>query len=667
MESPERAPSRGPAALLALIVALLGGAWLLFSGDRNASAADLALESGDTDQGSAALSQGVPLEPPADSPSRVDSVGAEPVGKEGIASDSAKRLDLEGKPILALAGQFVEYVNGAPRALTFDGLVRATVSDDGHGRSRDVRVEGGGFEVYLEDGDPRPGDSGDAARLTIQIEAPTSSSGAAYAFVDPAGELLSRGERMPFGTHDATFAIRRVGVIELTVLGRDSGAHLDHIDVYAASGMLMNPGDPRGQTGARLLEHGASSPVLVQPTGGLAASTKVDLAVGAEGYAWSMLTVDFTKPKERVVKLDRAGQLMVHLVGELPAAARIRLRRDGQMESERRVVGSEVLYKHLAPGDYLVRVEVGEWYPSPVVLATAQASVYAGAENEIFLEVKRLGPVTEAAVRGRIFLPESWGVHSPQWSLQRISKSMSGAELRRSLGSREVAAINDEPGWFSLQLDSLETGRFALVLSDVSFAAAFDLPPEGLTDLLIEVPPPVQIRVLIQDASSGMDVPEIRSISWTPERPKGMTSWSSQTAKRDTEDDGFSIRVPACTITVHAQSQAHTHDLLSFLPTDGQELVLEVRPRTSRWIELRSGEDRIPWPSDGYPEVTSEQGEPVHFSLGFGSDGFWVGVNEPGIYRIQLPEISGYLPLDPVEVDMQPGPRQSLVIHLVPE
>ncbi len=674
MANRDRRSSRGLAVLLALIVALVGGAWFVMIQEQDASVAGFALEATGLDQESTTVPQGTSLEALVNSQGGGDPVEPEIARREVDSSPTASPMQPADKPVLAFAGQFVEYGNGAPRAMTFDGSVGTKIWVAGRGRSTDVPVVGGRFEVHLTrgGGDWRAsgwdgGLSGDAAEFTLRVQAPTSSEGAAFVLFDPEqGVLTARTEPIPFGTLDAVVAVRRAAAVELDVLAMDSGVHLDNVEVRASKQYFMQTVDPAEQNLVSLVEKRAS-PVLLSPSGHLAVAGRVDLAVGAEGYAWAKLTVDFRETHKRSIRLEPAGSLRAELTGEVPPRAKIRLRRDGRLASERRAKGSEVLYDHLAPGRYEVNVELGVRYESPLVLATAWVDVHAGVQGEVLLDVQPLEPVTKASVRGRIHLPEEWAMHTPVWRLQRTSPSLRGKALNRNLSAGEAFAIEGRAGWYTLEIDRLEAGSYALVLSGLSFAVAFDLPPEGLADLLIEVPPPVEFSVLLQDASSGADVPEIETILWSPPRAEGVHGRGIRSVKRDPEMGRFLLRVPACEITVSASNPAYTHDKLSLVPVDGQAVVLEVRARPSLSIDLRCGEERIPWSYDSFPRLTNEQGEPARASYQYGNDAFLLGADKPGTYLVQIPKLSGYLPVDPVKVDLELGPRQSLVIQLVPE
>ena len=455
-------------------------------------------------------------------------------------------------------------------------------------------------------------------------------------------------------------------VIELRVLEKGTGSHLDRIEVRASTGIDSAWLDPAGHS-RRTLAEDAHSPVRLTRTKALSESNQVEVFVRAEGYAWDSMTVDFTRSGERTIELVRAGSLRVALSGELPPDAILMVRGKRRLVSNRRATPKGALCESMAPGEYVVTVAVGKWYRSPLVLVSQVVTVEAGVESKLTLEVEPMEPVVTATLGGQVYVPVRWEITSPRLSLELLSKSKTGGAIKREVRSGELEPVKGRPGLFDLQVDGLETGRYSITMEPLHYAKVFELPPEGLAGFAFEIPPPIDIVAVVEDASTGEDVPGVQGLFWSPSILDGMRSWGSSMAERDPRTGEFPMRVPACKITVHAQGQSYIRDLQSFTPQEGEKIVVQLRVRPTAWIKLRSGDRSMPWPSLAYGGLTKMGGESVALTSGGRGHSRWLGVDEPGLYVLKVPKISGFQQHAPVEIEMEVGPRKTVVIELVPE
>ena len=99
---------------------------------------------------------------------------------------------------------------------------------------------------------------------------------------------------------------------------------------------------------------------------------------------------------------------------------------------------------------------------------------------------------------------------------------------------------------------------------------------------------------------------------------------------------------------------------------DGLEVTFEVRLRPTIQIELHSGEQVLPWPTGHQWEVEPIDGDGYLNSWGSGGSGYWFGVSEPGRYSVKIPTIDGFLPHEPIEVELLRGKREKQTVELTP-
>ena len=607
--------------------------------------------------------------------SGVDSVAVDARGQEGGASPLESIDDQGDDPVLAFSGRFVEYVGGVPVGSIIDGSAKVLVWRENRGSNMELDVKDGEFRLELpqvnETGRAILGADalgGDLTAIALEIEAPTSDTGATFVLLDTddLSTVTRDSERIPFGTMDVVVPVRKAAAIELSVLEEGTGRHLTDIEVLGArryDDRALHPGEHKGD----FLIEGEASPVIVEAKGGMTTSNAEVLTVGAKGYAWNRVTVDFTRSGRRTIELARAGSLHVELTGSVSRGAVFRLRgTEGQLISERRPKAGQVFLDALAPGEYQAKLERGESYLSRVILAQERVLVKAGVQSELSLDVQSQAPVAQASLTGRLYLPEQWAIDSPRLNINRISKSKSGNDGDHQLQGNDLVHDEARIGWFDFQLDGLEVGTYSIVLATLNVAQVFELPPEGVPGLVMEVPPPLDITVALEDAETGKDLPDVQTLFWSPVRPVGMRSWSSTAAARNPETGDFSIRVPATDISVRAGGASRRASEL-ITPRAGERFVIKVRSKPSTFLELRSGEETIPWPEDEFPEAERKDGTRAALTFSSGGGKRWVTAQEPGTFILKVPKISGFQQHPPVEFTLKSGPRSTLVIELTIE
>jgi hypothetical protein len=97
-----------------------------------------------------------------------------------------------------------------------------------------------------------------------------------------------------------------------------------------------------------------------------------------------------------------------------------------------------------------------------------------------------------------------------------------------------------------------------------------------------------------------------------------------------------------------------------------QELSLEVRRGAVLRLTAEEGGALVPWDFDWVPELRQIDG-PGRIVLRYGdAPGLTVTVDRTGRYRLGIPVIPGYRPVDPVEIRLEVGKRIEHRIELVP-
>src|SRR5262249_37575861 len=139
------------------------------------------------------------------------------------------------------------------------------------------------------------------------------------------------------------------------------------------------------------------SPLVIPAPDTIRVGGTEKLWVRARGHAWQSVEVFLADGGEREVRLYRGCSVKVKVAGEVPRqSGKVALRLYKSSAREPALAefdGSTEVIDELAAGTYEFRLELGEWYRNPQVLARATVSVKAGDSAEV--ELKAVSVVAE--------------------------------------------------------------------------------------------------------------------------------------------------------------------------------------------------------------------------------------------------------------------------------
>jgi len=100
-----------------------------------------------------------------------------------------------------------------------------------------------------------------------------------------------------------------------------------------------------------------------------------------------------------------------------------------------------------------------------------------------------------------------------------------------------------------------------------------------------------------------------------------------------------------------------------------QEFVIELPPARCASFELREGERQVEWTSAVLGSIVfkSSRGSvmPRRTAIDSRSGLLSCFLADADSYSVSFPEIPGYMPIDPIEVDLTTRPNVQAVVHLV--
>ncbi|MCI0652436.1 MAG: hypothetical protein L0Z55_11195 [Planctomycetes bacterium] len=478
----------------------------------------------------------------------------------------------------------------------------------------------------------------------------------------------------------------RAGWIEtqyLHVISADTGRELSDVMVVTSRehdySSAEHPG-PRSEY--KIVLDGQQSPFEILLLGNIS-----NYWIGAPGHAWERVKPDPRVGADRTVALDAAGELVIELAGE-PAEQGLRLSIRRHREEEPRSAaetealeaaakaagieglsrsintslvaicdpgdGNEILIPQLRAGHYAIDAGLGNWVPSHMVLATAQVDVQAGMQSRVRLELKAAPPVPKAIeLAGTIMVPDAWGPIAPEFLMFPLDDVARGRQEMVFVPRTQFRAVEGSPCVFAWTAGSVLAGRYHLHVEPLGYHEIVTIQELEGTPLEITVPEPGTLWVEVVGADSGEQIRDAR-VSWHVALPNEVTAkgFSPEDAKFDDESGRYEIRAPIGEIKVSVGASLFAHARLD-VEVELEEQFRRVELRREWAIAIRAIDP------DGHPIEGRLVRATVEGAGNFGQWGkrwshgsfeFKTWVAAPGLYRVKLNPIEGYVAPPPPEV-----------------
>lgn len=471
--------------------------------------------------------------------------------------------------------------------------------------------------------------------------------------------------------------------VRVHVVDRDTRAELTDVTVT------------RNISSMRAVE-GAASPVTIEPELHLSPlEPRENFWVTAPGYVRESLSIDFRDSTERTVDLVRCATLLVTIRGELPKTtppppprkslravdfgtsgpprgarnAELRLKHEQNISGMYRSLPlalGETRVDELVPGNLTVSVEIGA--APPIVLASKVVRVAAGETARVELDVPPFAMPAAAPLAGTLRVP--LGVPDGKLGLSISPRGIAGAtgEDGIELESTDLTPIPGRSGAYRWEAGDVLIGRYAISIRGTSITVFVDVPPSGATDVELESLAHAQLCVRVVSSTDGSPV-KLSWLDWTPKRADGSTASSPILLLHDETTHTFRSIVPLGS----GELESFGADLWTLdeavraeiFPGD-QELVASVRPIGGADVVLAADGKPVEFAPRLVDAVTVA---PIggtgrclwkrfrNTSLSFAAD-------PPGRYRVTLPDVDGYEPVPPFEVDVAIGKLTPMRVEL---
>ena len=459
----------------------------------------------------------------------------------------------------------------------------------------------------------------------------------------------------------------------LRVLDAESGIELGGVAiVFVGESHAEGEVHPGVEYDSRVLGRGLQSPVTLDPKApGFKSYTVTQLLVGAEGYAWTKLSLDSRLGGERAISLRPGADLAVRVRGVDPdAAARLRLFGEAAydpMLSVPLVEDGLLEFRGLEPGPGMLRAQIGDYTRSPVLLGETEVVLRVGARAEAELVLQPAPTLETATAAGTVYVAKEWSSTEARLELDLLDTPLGSSETTHRFEATSVPS--DRPGFdaFAWTVPGLQVGNYELELSSPRTVVAIEVPHGGRRDHVLVVTSPVELLVRVLDATTEKDV-LTDQLHWHPVLPPGVSSWSHLDASYSKERQGYVIRSPAVRIAIYVTSWDYLpYDTTIDLSLGLREHVIRLDRSCGITLRLVDGETALAFPAGWHQAPKSVAYENWHIlsrTVGFVKS--WM-LSEPGTYTIELPVLAGYEPPGTATIEVFAGKFTEYVVSMVRE
>ena len=472
---------------------------------------------------------------------------------------------------------------------------------------------------------------------------------------------------------DFVLRLRAIPELRLHVVDAETKKELTDVQVFRSrswsDSSTLHPGsDVELQ---RLVDSG-KSPVLVPAPDEVRPDATTTLWVRAPGYAWLALKVVSAEGGVREAPLVRGGSVRIAITGKVPEAPKVALRvydpANGRPLLDLAIGRSapESL-EDLAPGRYEARLELGEWFEDPRVLARAPMEIQAGRTGSVELVVaSEVAPPERVTLNGVFVIPTGW---------KRAGKGVSVAlePLRGTDRWAEKRWLEDEDlqrgekeGEYRFVFPDAVVGRYVLVFEPGQYQRVVRVTKDGAADLRIELPEPVEIVVRVVDRDTKQPRKGV-SLSWHPEWPPGVSGGSLESASAAADSNEVRLLVPGGRIQVGSlDSDFEVPETTLEVSPDKREFEVLAAVLQGVKVALYEGTTRIPigFGSEWSVSLLTVDGAYVPARTSESDSELMLSVAKSGTYVLHVTAPDGYRPVADRQVKLGPSPFPTIDIKV---
>lgn len=306
----------------------------------------------------------------------------------------------------------------------------------------------------------------------------------------------------------------------------------------------------------------------------------------------------------------------------------------------------------LLPGTSLVTVEIGKNLGNSLVLAEQEVELRAGETTSITLRLAdRTAAQRPVPLAGTLYVPSGWSHLGPSLDFNILDRPDLGDSGKADVSFAQMQAVEGSAGLYRWSAGLVPPGRYVAKVGVLQIQSLVDVPPEGCQDVRIVIGDPADVRLRAVD-EDGADT-EVDTVLWCGPRAMLGGEMSLNPATYDASSKTYQFRAPAGRVVIRIWDRRFRFNNETITVEPGpNEHTVHLERSYGVILTLSDGEMKVRWPEHNYPSIESLGYKGAVAASGDDADGYYMAVSAPGRYRVKVPNIDGYEPVPPFEIDI---------------
>jgi hypothetical protein len=314
-----------------------------------------------------------------------------------------------------------------------------------------------------------------------------------------------------------------------------------------------------------------------------------------------------------------------------------------------------------------MRAEIGKM-EEPRILAQQEVTIAAGERAEVVLSVGELPKPERVELVVTVKL-------DPVWKLERFnlvvrpSDVQVGPDAQGTMIQSGSMIVVDPSTWKAKPI-RVDAGRYEFSLYEVNFGIDEMVGPGPRQLVVFELPTPSRVVVRAIDGESGEPLTGV-TYFWRWKGPRDTRFRSNGRGWPQTAPGQFEFLAPTGTVEVEASTTecSPVTQTLEVVP-GANDVTLTLQRNYRVELVLHERDKIVPWAMGWVNGFTLERVDGrrlpgMQTSVGAGR--LTCSVPEPGVYRVILPAMSGYLKVEPFEVTLDERKLIEKIVQIVRE
>lgn len=319
----------------------------------------------------------------------------------------------------------------------------------------------------------------------------------------------------------------------------------------------------------------------------------------------------------------------------------------------------------LAPGPVSVSVEVGSWIlDDRVQLGWAATELEAGRRAQVTLVLESLPELeAPAPLSGTLFVPPSWGQLDLTLFLDLVDLPEGARGDSRMLRLSEMQPVAEREGLYRWVAGEVVPGRYQVCVYEFQYRQVIHVPSDGLLDAHLELGERAVVLVHLLEKETGLPVP-MKAVYWNCLSPDGAPGGSTWSAELDEEVGGYRFLAPAGRVEISTWGDGYErYDQVHEIRPGENEITIFLERSCGVVISVREGEEAVSFELiERFIHIEEVGGGGLPIGRGWSGDSGRFHLSNPGLYEIRIGPMEGYVPVEPVHVEVPAG---ELVEHVV--